>query len=98
MLSTGGSSATLAKVKREVTIVPDLIFAIEAFEASCSKLAKATGCSIVKGAKRTINRDFKFKQAPAPPVPIAVNQQGGDGSSKRPKPNQLRTPPLSPEL
>ena len=51
----------LTRARRDATAIPDLVFWIEAFEASCLKLSKAAHCSVIKALKRTVNRDFKIK-------------------------------------
>jgi uncharacterized protein YihD (DUF1040 family) len=51
----------LARARRDATAIPELIFWIESFEAYCLKLSKAAKCSVIKGMKRTVNRDFKIK-------------------------------------
>lgn len=53
----------LARARKDASLVPDLVFWIESYEAACLKLSKASGCSVVKGMKRAINRDFHFKAA-----------------------------------
>eukprot|EP00892_Ulva_mutabilis_P006806 jgi/Ulvmu1/4498/UM002_0224.1 len=50
----------IARAKREASVIPDVIFWIESFEADCLKLSKACKCSIIKGLKRTVTRDFKI--------------------------------------
>lgn len=50
----------MARAKREASVIPDLIFWIESFEADCLKLSKACKSSIIKGLKRTVTRDFKI--------------------------------------
>ena len=51
----------LARARRDAAAVPELVFWIESFEAACLKLSKAAKCSVIKGLKRTVNRDFRIK-------------------------------------
>jgi hypothetical protein len=53
----------LARAKREASVIPEVIFQIETFDVNCAKLGKLTGCTIVKGMKRTVNRDFRILPA-----------------------------------
>lgn len=53
----------LARARREASVIPEVIFQIESFEANCARLGKLTDCTIVKGMKRTVNRDFRILPA-----------------------------------
>ena len=59
------ASKELARARRDISSVPELVFWIESYDAACLKLSKATKTTIVKSMKRTVNRDFRLKMPKA---------------------------------
>jgi hypothetical protein len=52
-----------ARVKKEESVCPEVIYQIEQFQADCAKLDKLTGSKICQKIPRTVSRDVRFTVA-----------------------------------